>query len=246
MEEEKVNYLFGMHPVFEAVAADKKIEKVLFSNGLEGDQFRDLLELLQQKNIPIQFAPVERLNRITVSRHQGVIAFMPQIEYVTLEEAVENSLAKSKTPLILLLDGVSDVRNFGAIARCAECSGVDAIILPAKGGASINADAIKTSAGALLIMPTCKVPNLRTAIFYLQESGFQVVAATEKADKYIYDIDFKQPTAVIMGSENRGISPAILALTEDQAKIPMKGAIGSLNVSAAAAVVLYEAVRQRL
>lgn len=244
--EEKMNYLFGMHPVFEAISAGKNIDKVFFKKGLEGEQFRQLLELLQQKNIPFQFVPGERLDRFTRKRHQGVVAQISMLEYTPVEQAVEYALEKKEHPLFLLLDGVSDVRNFGAIARTAECAGVDCIVLPAKGGASITPDAVKTSAGALLRMPVSKVPNLRTAVYLLESSGFRIVAATEKASDYIYAVDFKAPTAIILGSENKGISEGLLQLAHCQAKIPMAGHIGSLNVSAAAAAVLYEAVRQRM
>ncbi len=243
--EEKINYLFGMHPVFEAIAAGKNIEKVLLKKGLDGAQFHDLISLLQEKEIPFQFVPIEKLNRITRGKHQGVIAQMATLDYMPLEQAVENALSRSENPLVLLLDGVSDVRNFGAIARTAECAGVSSIILPAKGGASITPDSIKTSAGALLRINVSKVPNLKAAAYYLLESGFKIVAATEKASGYIYDIDFTGPTAIVMGAEDKGISDGMRKLANAEAKIPMSGSIGSLNVSVAASVVLYEAVRQR-
>lgn len=243
---EKLNYLFGMHPVFEAIAAGKTIDKVLLKKGLEGAQFHELITLLQEKNIPFQFVPVEKLNRITRGSHQGVIAQISTVDYATLEDAVELALKKSDKPLILMLDGVSDVRNFGAIARTAECAGVDCIILPAKGGASITPDSIKTSAGALLRIAVCRVPNLKTAAYYLLQSDFQLIAATEKAKDYIYAVDFNKPTAIVMGAEDKGISDAIRNLATQEAKIPMPGNIASLNVSAAASVILYEAVRQRL
>lgn len=247
MEQEvKMNYLFGMHPVFEAISSGKNIEKVLFKQGMEGVQFHELIDLLQEKNIPFQFVPAERLARVTRGKHQGVIAMISAVDYLPLEEAVEYALKKSDKPLILMLDGVSDVRNFGAIARTAECAGVSCIILPAKGGASITPDSIKTSAGALLRIAVCKVPNLKTAAYYLLQSDFQLIAATEKANDYLYAVDFNKPTAIVMGAEDKGISDAILALSTQQAKIPLGGEIGSLNVSVAAAVVLYEAVRQRL
>ena len=244
--EQKTNYLFGMHPVFEAIAAGKNIEKVLLKKGLGGEQFQQLFSLLQEKQIAFQFVPVEKLDKITRGRHQGVIAVIPSVDYVSLEDAVEKAFAKKENPLFLMLDGVSDVRNFGAIARSAECAGVDCIILPAKGGASITPDAIKTSAGALLRIDVCKVPNLKTAGFYLQQSDVQIVTATEKAEGYLYDVDLTGPTAIVMGAEDKGISDAIRKLATAEAKIPMAGSIGSLNVSAAASVILYEAVRQRV
>lgn len=243
---EKQHYLFGMHPVTEAVTSGRKFEKIYFKQGLEGAQFRHLLELVQQKEIPYQFVPAEKMNYLVRGSHQGVIAYISQIDYIPFEEAVENALAKRSNPIFLMLDGVSDVRNFGAIARSAECAGIDGLILPAKGGAAINADAVKTSAGALLRIPTSKVTNLRIPIYYMKEIGFQVIAATEKASGFLYDVDFTKPTVIVMGSEEKGISDSVLSLCDAQAKIPMMGEIGSLNVSVAAAVVMYEAVRQRM
>ena len=185
------------------------------------------------------------MNYLVKGSHQGVIAYLPQIDYVEFETMVENALEKSPNPVFIMLDGVSDVRNFGAIARTAECAGVAGLILPAKGGAAVNADAVKTSAGALLRIPACKVTNLRIPIYYLLEQGFQIVAATEKTDGQLYDVDFTLPTVIVMGSEGTGISQSVLSLCTAKARIPMMGGTGSLNVSAAAAVVMYEAVRQR-
>lgn len=245
-EEKKSHYLFGMHPVKEAILAGRKFEKVLLRQGLEGQQFRELLDLLKEKEIPWQFVPGEKMNYLVKGAHQGVIAYISQIDYVPYDEMIEMAMSRKEAPVFLVLDGVSDVRNFGAIARSAECAGIDGIILPAKGGAAINADAIKTSAGALLRIPVCKVPNLRIPLFYLLDAGFQTVAATEKAEGYLYDVNFRKPTVIIMGSEGHGISQSVLDLCTDEAKIPMNGEIGSLNVSVAAAIVMYEVVRQRL
>ena len=245
MEEKKQHYLFGMHPVSEAVRQGRKFEKILFKQGLEGEQFRSLLSQVDKAGIPYQFVPGEKLNYLVKGSHQGVIAYISQIDYVEFETMVENALSSKKAPVFLMLDGVSDVRNFGAIARTAECAGVDGLILPAKGGAAINADAVKTSAGALLRIPTAKVSNLKIPVFYLKEAGFQIVAATEKTSGELYSVDFTLPTAIIMGSEGSGISSGLLALSDVRARIPMMGEIGSLNVSVAAAVVMYECVRQR-
>ncbi len=246
MEEKKSQYLFGMHPVLEAVKAGKKFDKVMLKQGLEGPQFRELMELLKANDIPSQFVPVERLNRAVRGSHQGVIAYISQIDYVDIEEIVNNALAKSQHPLLVILDGVSDVRNLGAIARSLECAGGQGIIVPAKGGAAINAEAVKASAGALMRIDTCKVPNLRLAAYFLKQSGFKLVAATEKVDKLIYDVDLTGPVAIVMGSEGDGISKAMLELADEKAAIPMSGEITSLNVSVASAVLMYEAVRQRL
>ena len=239
-----MQYLFGMHPVIEAIKAGKKFDKVLLKQGLEGSQFKELMILLGENDIPYQFVPVERLNRSVRGAHQGVIAYMSEIDYVDIEQLVNNALT-SEFPLVVILDGVSDVRNLGAIARTLECAGGKGIIVPAKGGAAINADAVKASAGALMRIDTCKVPNLRLAAYYLKQSGFKLVAATEKTSDLIYDVDFSGPIAVIMGSEGKGISQSMLDLADFKAAIPMSGEISSLNVSVATAVVLYEAVRQR-
>ena len=246
MEEKKMQYLFGMHPVLEAVKAGKKFAKVLLKQGLEGAQFRELMELLKENEIPFQFVPGERLNRAVRGSHQGVLAYISQIDYVGIEQLVNNALGMSENPLLVILDGVSDVRNLGAIARSLECAGGHGIIVPAKGGAAINADAVKASAGALMRMDTCKVPNLRVAAYYLKQSGFKLIAATEKTENLIYDVDMTGPCAIIMGSEGKGISQAMLDLADYKAAIPMAGEITSLNVSVASAVLMYEAVRQRI
>ena len=246
MEDRKMQYLFGMHPVLEAVKAGKKFDKVLLKQGLEGAQFRELMELLKINEIPFQFVPGERLNRAVRGSHQGVLAYLSQIEYVDIEQLVNNALGRSDNPLLVILDGVSDVRNLGAIARSLECAGGCGIIVPAKGGAAINAEAVKASAGALMRIDTCKVSNLRVAAYYLQQSGFKLIAATEKTDNLIYDVDMTGPCAIIMGSEGKGISQAMLALADERAAIPMTGEITSLNVSVASAIFMYEAVRQRI
>ncbi|MCF0168780.1 MAG: 23S rRNA (guanosine(2251)-2'-O)-methyltransferase RlmB, partial [Bacteroidales bacterium] len=209
-------------------------------------QFRTLMDLINQNDIPYQFVPYEKLNSLVRGSHQGVIGYLPEIDYVPYEEMIELALSRKAAPLFVMLDGVSDVRNFGAIARSAECAGADGLILPAKGGAAINADAIKASAGALLRIPTAKVTNLKLPIYYLVDAGFQIIGATEKSDNYMYDINFRKPTVIVMGSEGHGISNSVMNLCTDFAKIPMAGEIGSLNVANAASIVMYEAVRQRM
>ncbi len=243
--EVKKNYLFGIRPVQEAVLAGKEIEKVMFKQGLESPMFRELLSLLESKGIPCSFVPVERLNRVTKGSHQGVIAVIAKLNYVPLEEMVDRALMTKRAPIFVLLDGVSDVRNLGAIARSAECAGASGIIVPAKGGAAINADGIKASAGALLRIDTARVQNLRIAIYHLKQNGFQIVGASEKTDTFLSDIDLTLPTAIVMGSEGKGISSSVLTLCDTLGKIPMVGDIGSLNVSVAASIFLYEATRQR-
>ena len=246
MEENKTQMLYGIHPVMEAIRAGRTFDKVLLKQGMEGEQFRQLYALIGEKKINCQFVPVERLNRAVRGAHQGVVAYVSQIELVGLEEMVEKSFGKTAKPLLVILDGVSDVRNLGAVSRTLECVGGNGIIVPAKGGAAINAEAVKASAGALTRIDACRVPNLRYAAYYLKQAGFRIVAASEKVDKLIYDADLKGPVAIVMGSEGKGISSAMLELADEKVAIPMSGNIGSLNVSIAAAVVMYEAVRQRL
>lgn len=244
--ENRIQYIFGIHPVLEAVRAGKEIDKIYFKKGLEGPGFRELLDEAHKKGIVSQFVPVEKLNKLAKGgSHQGVAACLATIEYSDLEESVNRACALGDSPVFVLLDGVSDVRNLGAIARSVECAGANGIIVPAKGGAAINAEAVKASAGALLRIDTCRVANLRLAIFYLQQNGFKIVAATEKSRTPIYDVDMTGPVAIIMGSEQKGVSPSVLGLADETACIPMAGEISSLNVSAAASVVLFEMVRQR-
>lgn len=246
MEEEKgKQYLYGVHPVLEAVKAGRNVEKVFLKQGLEGPQLKEILDALSEKGIPYQFVPAEKLNRLAKGAHQGVVASIAQLEPVSLEELVNNALAQRDSPMFIILDGVSDVRNLGAIARTLECAGGSGVILPAKGGAALNADAVKTSAGALMRLDVCRVPNLRYAAYYLKQNGFRLVAATEKVDRLIYDADMTGPVAIVMGSEGKGISRTMLELSDDRVAIPMAGEISSLNVSSAASVMLFEAVRQR-
>lgn len=246
MEENKIQVLYGIHPVMEAIRAGKRFERILLKQGMEGEQFRQLYALIGEKKINCQFVPMEKLNREVRGAHQGVVAYIAQIETVDFEVMVEKALAAGKNPLFVILDGVSDVRNLGAISRTLECVGGNGIIVPAKGGAAINAEAIKASAGALTRIDASRVPNLRYAAYYLKQSGFRIVAATEKVDKLIYDADLTGPIAIVMGSEGKGISSSMLELADEKVAIPMSGNIGSLNVSTAAAVIMYEAVRQRI
>jgi 23S rRNA (guanosine2251-2'-O)-methyltransferase len=205
-----------------------------------------MMSLLKKHNVVYQYVPVEKLNRLTSKNHQGVVGYISSIEYSKIEKVLPMVFDAGKTPLILILDRITDVRNFGAIARTAECAGVDAIVIPARGAAQINADAIKTSTGALHKIPVCKEDNLKDVILYLRESGLQVIACTEKTTDMYYTQDYTLPVAIMMGSEEDGISPEFLKLADAHAKIPLMGKIGSLNVSVAAGVILYEAVKQRL
>ncbi len=246
MEENRRQYIFGIRPVVEAVRSGREIDRVMLRKGLDSPAVNELAVMLEQRHIPLQRVPIEKLDKIARGTHQGVIAVIAEVEYVELEALVEKALAKSENPVIVILDGVTDVRNFGAIARSLECAGGSGMIIQSKGGAAANADAVKASAGALLRTDICRAQNLKFAAYYLKDNGFTLVAATEKADKLIYDADLSGPVAIILGSEGGGISPALLKIADETVRIPMEGEIASLNVSAAASIVLYEAVRQRL
>ncbi len=243
---QKTDQIYGIRAVMEAINSDSSIDKIYIQKGLNGVLYKELDQLIKDKGIPCSFVPIEKLNRLTRNNHQGVVGQISPIEFADFEKIVEEVLDKKNAPLFLLLDQLSDVRNFGAIIRTAECSGVDGIIIQKKGAAPVTQDTIKTSAGAAFKIPIAKVDHIRDAIFYLQSAGINVVAATEKTQSSLYDLDFKKPTAIVMGSEQRGISPAILKTVDNKGKIPLLGTIESLNVSVACAVFLYEVVRQRM
>lgn len=242
---EKETKIFGIRAVIEAINAGKSVDKVFVQKGLRGELFGELDSLLRRNAINASYVPVEKLNRLTNKNHQGVVAQISPIEFYNLEDLVINVIESGKTPLFLLLDQLSDVRNFGAIIRTAECTGVNGIIIQKKGGAPVNGDTIKTSAGAVFKVPICKVDHIKDAMFHMQASGIKLIAATEKTDNTIYDVSFKEPCAIIMGSEGKGISSSVLKLADDKAKLPLLGEIESLNVSVACGAFLYEAVRQR-
>lgn len=237
--------VFGIRPVIEAVNAGKTIDKIMIQQGLTGELFAELKKLIQQHQIPFQYVPYQKLQQISSKNHQGIIAFISQLEYEDIEAIVPQLFEAGQMPFILILDKITDVRNFGAICRTAECAGVHALVIPSRGGAQINADAIKTSAGALHKIPVCREHNLKNTINFLKESGLAIVGCTEKTDDLIFEGDFKRPLAVIMGSEETGISPEYLKMCDQKLKIPMHGSIQSLNVSVAAGVIIYEALRQR-
>jgi 23S rRNA (guanosine2251-2'-O)-methyltransferase len=241
----KESFLYGTRPVIEAIKAGKEIDKVFVQKGLRGDVYQELMDLIKEYNVPFQYVPIEKLNKLTMKNHQGVACFVSIISYTPIENIIPMVFEKGETPLVLILDRITDVRNFGAIARTAECAGVDAIIIPSRGGAQINSDAIKTSAGALNNIPVCRSENLKQTIDYLRKSGLQIIAATEKAGDYHFKIDYTPPTAIIMGSEEDGISPEYLRLADYKVSIPIIGEIESLNVSVACGVLIYEAVKQR-
>ena len=237
--------IYGIRPVMEAVEAGKEIERIFINRLSTSAQMKHLKQVLRDHNINWQEVPVEKLSRLTRANHQDVICYISQISYAPVEEIVQRSFSEGKTPLLIVLDYITDVRNFGAIARTAECCGADAIVIPARGSAQINADAVKTSAGALNIIPVCKVDNLKNTLLYLRESGLKIYAATEKGKMNSFDADFKSPCAIIMGSEDTGISNDLLKMADDLLKIPLTGQIASLNVSVACGMLLHEVLRQR-
>jgi len=238
-------FLFGIRPAIEAIRSGKTIDKLMVKKGISGELIAELTSLAREYDIALQPVPEEKLNRITRKNHQGVIAFLSPVPFQNYEEIIIQLFEKGETPFILYLDKISDVRNFGAIVRTAECAGVHAIIVPEKGAAQIGADAIKTSAGALHHIAICKVRNTVGCIRTLKNTGLTLFAATEKASHDYTDFDYSVPSAIIMGSEDEGISEEIIRLADHLVRIPIMGKIGSLNVSVAAGIILYETVKQR-
>ncbi|MDR0893491.1 MAG: 23S rRNA (guanosine(2251)-2'-O)-methyltransferase RlmB [Mediterranea sp.] len=242
---DKSEMIFGVRAVIEAIQAGKEIDKILVKRDIQSELSKELFAALKGQLVPVQRVPLEKLNRITRKNHQGVIAFVSSVSYQRTEDLVPFLFEQGKNPFFVLLDGVTDVRNFGAIARTCECAGVDAVIIPARGSVSVNADAIKTSAGALHTLPVCRELNLRGTLQFLKESGFRIVAATEKGDYDYTKGDYAGPLCLIMGAEDTGVSYENLALCDEWVKIPIRGAIESLNVSVAAGILIYEAMKQR-
>ncbi|SEN95656.1 23S rRNA (guanosine2251-2'-O)-methyltransferase [bacterium A37T11] len=245
-ERRETNQLvFGIRAVIEAIESGKEIESLWVQRGLAGPLLAELKELLKTHDLSYQQVPMEKLNRLTRKNHQGVIAVISPITYQKIEDIIPQVYEKGEVPLVLLLDGVTDVRNMGAIARTAECAGVHAIVIPRKNTAEINPDAIKTSSGALYKIPVCRHDSLTSIARFLQESGLQLIACTEKTSNSIYSSNYKGPTAFVLGAEDTGISDGLLRMADYLARIPLLGEIASLNVSVSAGVVLYEAIRQR-
>lgn len=239
------DYIFGIRAVIEAIKAGKTIDKIMVKKGTNGELFQELSVLLKEERINYQIVPEQKLNRITRKNHQGVIAFISPVPFYNFDEIITRTYESGETPFILYLDQVTDVRNFGAIVRSAECAGVHAIIVPEKGSAQLNADAVKTSAGALHYVPICKIRNPKGTLRNLQENGLRIFAATEKAVESYSKSDYSVPTVIVMGSEESGISPEIMEISDELIMIPTFGKIESLNVSVAAGVLLFEVVKQR-
>ena len=237
--------VFGTRAVMEAIKAGREIEKIYIQAGLTNDLIRELINTASTHKVPYSFIPQAKLNSMSSKNHQGVICLLSIVQYAPLEAIIDRCYEQGREPFFLILDRITDVRNFGAIARTVECAGLDAIIIGEKGNAPISADAMKTSAGALNHLPVCRVKDMVKTFRLLKDNGIQVVACTEKAAETLYEMEFNSPLAIVIGSEEDGISPEILKAADHLAKIPMKGKIGSLNVSVAAGVAIYEAVRQR-
>lgn len=240
------DYIFGIRAVIEAIEAGKEIDKILVKKDINGDLALELLEKARKNHILVQRVPIEKINRITRKNHQGVVAMMSAIIYHNLDHLIPQLFEEGILPFIVVLDGITDVRNFGAIARTCECAGVDAVVIPRHGSVSVGGDAVKTSAGALHHLPVCREQSTLSAIKLLKESGFNIVAVSEKADINYTTTDYTGPTALVLGAEDVGISTDVLRQCNTFVSIPMFGHIGSLNVSVAAGVLMYEVVRQRL
>ena len=243
---DKSQVVFGIRAVIEAIESGKQVDKVLMKKDLGGELARELLSVTREYNMPVQRVPVERINKVTRKNHQGVIAFMAAVDYYHVDDIVPALYDEGINPLVVVLDGVTDVRNFGAIARTCECAGVNCIVIPERNSVSVNADAVKTSAGALNYLPVCRERNLVKAVQYLRDSGFKVMGASEKTDLNYTKADFTGPVAIVLGAEDTGISTDVLKLCDTLVAIPEFGQINSLNVSVAGGIMIYEVVRQRL
>jgi len=243
---DKTTHIYGTRAVIEALEAGRAIDKIFLQKGYQGARIQELQSLARKKGVRVSVVPSERLARFRDRNHQGVIATISPVDFLDYQQLIDQVVASRENPLLLVLDGVSDVRNLGAIIRTASCTGVDGVILPISGSAPVTADTVKTSAGAVFSVPLAKTPHTRDAVYYLQSSGIKVIAASERADQSIFETDLRAGTAIVMGSEGKGASPAVLKSVDLQARLPMKGSISSLNVSVACGVFLYEALRQRM
>lgn len=244
--KEDKDIIFGVRAVIEAIRAEREINRILIQKGMQKELFMELKEALKGQEFNLQFVPSQKLDKLTQSNHQGVIAFVSPVEYHSIEQLVDEKLAAGEKVNILVLDRITDVRNFGGIARTAECQGVDAILIPAKGSALVTSDAVKTSAGALNRIPVCKTDDLKNSLFYLQQSGVRLIACTEKSKNQLYEVNLRGSVAIILGSEEDGITTDLINLSDISTKVPMRGKIASLNVGVAAGMVLYEKTRQEL
>ena len=243
--KEEKNYIFGIHAIIETIKAGKTIDKLFIQKGLHNDAFAELWKLVRLRRVNYKHVPLEKINRLTKKNHQGVFAFLSPIDFHKIEDIIPRLYEEGKNPLILVMDRITDVRNFGAIARTAECVGAHTILIPELNSAAINADAVKTSSGALHRIPVSRTWNLKLSLQLMKDSGIQIIGCTEKTQDTIYNADFTKPTAIILGSEEDGISPELLKMCDMKTKIPINGKISSLNVSVATGVICYELLRQR-
>lgn len=246
LAKDSSDMVFGIRPVLEAARSGKTFDKLFVQKNLSGDLSKEFLSELKNAGVIITKVPIEKLNRLTRKNHQGVVGFISPIEFASIDNIIDESFGKGKDPFVLVLDRITDVRNFGAIIRTAECAGVDAIVVPSRGAAQISSDAMKTSAGALNHVAICRTNNLEALLKSMKDMGIHVVACTEKTSDPVWEAELNQPLAIIMGSEENGISPELLKISSQRAKIPIQGNVESLNVSTAAGIIIYEALRQRL
>ena len=242
---ERSDYIFGIRPVLEAIEASKSIDKILVKRDINGDLVKEVLAKAKEYDIPVQKVPQEKLNRITMKNHQGVIAIVCPVRYYNLDDLLVSLYEEGKIPMGIMLDGVTDARNFGAISRSAECAGADFIIIPERGSASVTSDSVRSSAGALFHIPVCREKDLSKTIAKLHDNGYKVVGASEKSAVNYTDINYTVPVVIVMGAEDTGLSIEVLRKCDDLGAIPILGKVGSLNVSVACGVMLYEVVRQR-
>jgi len=243
---DKTQYIYGIHAVLEAIEAGKDIDKILLSKTLNDETAKEISDRARQLRVPVQRVPVQKIDRITRRNHQGVLAMMAAVTYYRVEDVVPQLFDNGENPFIVILDGVTDVRNFGAVARTCECAGVSAIVIPDRESVSVNADAVKTSAGALNYLPVCREHNLVNAVRFLRDSGFKIVGTSDKSQMPFTQGDYTGPVGIVLGAEDKGISPEIMKLCDTRVLIPEFGHINSLNVSVAGGIMIYEVVRQRL
>ncbi len=242
---QNMDMVYGRRPIIEAIKSEKTFDKLFVLKNLSGELADEFLKIAKENKVVITKVPPEKLNRLTRKNHQGVVGFISPINFANIDHIIDQTFSEGRDPLVLVLDRITDVRNFGAIVRSAECVGVDAVIVPSRGAAQISGDAMKTSAGALNLVPICRSNNILALLKSLQQSGLSLVACTEKSSSTLYDVPFSQPTVIIMGSEESGIDTEILGICNHKAKIPLAGSIESLNVATSTGIILYEAVRQR-
>jgi len=242
---QNLDMVYGRRPIIEAIKAEKTFDKLFVLKNLSGELADEFLKIAKENKVVITKVPPEKLNRLTRKNHQGVVGFISPINFANIDHIIDQTFSEGRDPLVLVLDRITDVRNFGAIVRSAECVGVDAVIVPSRGAAQISGDAMKTSAGALNLVPICRSNNILALLKSLQQSGLSLVACTEKSSSTLYDVPFSLPTVIIMGSEESGIDTEILGICNHKAKIPLAGSIESLNVATSTGIILYEAVRQR-